>query len=351
MSGSSQLGGMCPGNPSGVSRRRFIHTGAAGALSLAVGGGLLAACGDDDDAGAPGGGERVVFGFSHPEGEIPVVATIKGLVADAGEAEGWKVLLDETEGGDLQDQIATLDSWITQKITAINLLPTDPSAFEATARRATDAGIIWTTYAVKMETAAGGALFPPKLFGEATGAAAVKWINENDPKAEVLMLNWPPDPVGNAGRIKIPERMIRSETEAKIVAIQPASEQTKGLQVGEDVLQAHPNVSVVVGINDDSALGAAEAFRKAGKDPSKVWIIGQDGAKDALTALKKEGSFFKASAAIDNTKLAGAVVGVTKRAIDRGWKPGDKQEWVVLGPTVVTHDDSEVVDKLLATLQ
>jgi len=338
-------------DPSTLSRRRFVQVG-AGAVSLALSGGLLAACGDDSGTtsgqGGEGSGRDVTFGFSHPFAEVPIVASIKKLVKNDAEADGWKVLLDETQGGDLQDQLATIETWITQKVTAINAFPGEPKAFEAIAKRAANAGVIWTTYGLPIDASAGGVLFPPELSGEVTGRAAVEWINANDPEAEVLIIEY-----ALAGtprkRTDIPKQMILEQTKAKIVAEQPANEQTKALQVTEDVLQQHPNLSVVIGFNDDSGLGAAEAFRKGSdKDPSQVWIVGQDGSEDALTALKQGDTFFRASAALDIPKLCSEVVAVTQRAIDKGWKPGDAQEYVKLAPTMVEVGDTELIDRFLA---
>lgn len=343
MSGRSQL------------RRRALRAGVAALVALAAGG-TLAACGSDDSNDTGGGSDGgdaaaqdVTFGFSHPYAEVPIVAAIKKQVKEIGEADGWDVLLDETQAGELQDQLAVLDTWITQRVTGMNVAAFDPSAYEVTARRAVDAGIVWTTYGGQMEEGAGGVLFPPELSGEVTGRAAVDWINSNDPDAEVLVLEIPTGGPQRA-RTDIPQRMIREQTRARIVAVQGAIEQSKGLQVTEDVLQAHPNVTVVIGHNDDGALGAAEAFRKVGRqDLDRVWIVGQDGSQDALTALQRGDTFFKASAALDIKRLCEEVVGVTKRAIEAGWRPGDEQEHVELAPTLLSVGDTEQIDAFLAT--
>ncbi len=340
MSGRSQM------------RRGVLRAAVVGLVTLVVAG-SLAACGSNSKSGGgstggDGGTGDVTFGFSHPYAEVPIVAAVKQEVKSIGEQDGWKVLLDETQAGDLQKQLAVLDTWITQKVTAMNVAAFDPTAYEATARRAVDAGIVWTTYGGRMETGAGGVLFPPELSGEVTGRAAVDWINRNDPNAEVLVLELPTGGPQRA-RTDVPIRMIEEQTRARIVAVQGAIEQSRGLQVTEDVLQAHPNVTVVIGHNDDGALGAADAFRKVGKqDPSRVWIVGQDGSKDALAALKAGNTFFKASAALDISRLCEEVVGVTKRAIERGWKPGDRQEYVELAPTLLSVGDTAQIDRFLA---
>jgi ABC-type sugar transport system substrate-binding protein len=344
-------GAFLPGEGKRINRRRFVKVG-AGFMSVGIAGGVLSACGDSDSRSGStqsgGGGKQVTFGFSQPYAEIPVVASVKRMVKASAQGEGWKVLLDETQAGDLQDQQSVLDTWITQKVTGVCVFPTEPSAFEAIARRAEDAGVIWTTYAQPMDRGAGGVLFPPELSGEVTGRATVEWINANDPDAEVLILETPLSGAFKT-RTDIPRRMIEQQTRAKVVAVQVGVEQSKGLQVTEDVLQAHPNVTVVVSMNDDGALGAAEAFRKAGRqDPSRVWIIGQDGSEDGLAAIKKGDTFFRATAALDLPRLSEEVVAVTKRAIDKGWKPGDEQEYSKLAPTMVKVGDTELIDRFMA---
>lgn len=336
-----------------MSRRSFVRA-SVGLVPLVAGGGLLAACGDSDSStsskgsGASGrSGKDVTFGFSHPYAEVPIVAKIKDLVSGVAKDKGWKVRLDETQAGELQDQLGTIDTWITQKVTALSVFPTEPSAFETQARRAAEAGIVWTTYAIPMETSAGGVLFPPELSGEVTGRATVEWIKANDPKAQVLILENTSGGVQRK-RTDIPKKMIEDQTSAKIVAVQAAIEQVKGLQVTEDVLQSFPDVTVVVAHSDDGGLGAADAFRKAGrKDPSAVWIIGQDGSEDALTALHKGKTHFRASAALDINRLCREVVGVTARAIDRQWKPGGKQEYIKLAPTLIKAGDSTLAERFL----
>jgi ABC-type sugar transport system substrate-binding protein len=337
-----------------MSRRNFLIAGSS-ALTAA---GLLAACGGGGSStggattgGGGGGGSDITFGFSQPYAEVPIVATIKKIVQRDAEGEGWTVLLDETKAGNIQEQTGTIDTWITQQIDALCMFPADKTAFETTARRAVEAGIIWTTYAEEMEEGAGGVLFPPELSGRITGKATVDWINKNDPEAEVGILEIENLPEQQK-RTTIPAQMIEEETKAKIVAVQPAIEQAKGLQVTEDILQAHPGVTVMVCHNDDGALGAAEAFRKVGKvEPSKVFIIGQDGSEDALEELKNPQSYYKASAALDIAELCEECVNLPKRAIEKEWKKGDEQEYAKLAPTLIEQGDTQLINQFLKTYQ
>ncbi len=65
----------------------------------------------------------------------------------------------------------------------------------------------------------------------------------------------------------------------------------RSLQAATDVLQAHPNLAGIFGINDDSALGALDAVKQFnGKDIS---IVGYDATPPARKAII-EGSALKA---------------------------------------------------------
>jgi ABC-type sugar transport system substrate-binding protein len=296
-------------------------------------------------------GEEVTYGVSLPYAEVPVIASMKSLIQNNAQAAGWEVLLDQTKAGSIQEQTATIENWITQGVTAITIFPPEPSAFEAIAKRAVEAGIIWTTYAEPMKEGAGGVTFPAELSGTLTGEAAVKWINANDPEAEVLVLNAEGVPAEEE-RTTIPEKMIEEETKATIVASQFGTEETKGLQVTEDILQSHPGISVVVAENDDGALGATEAFRKGSElKPEEVFIIGQDGSEEALKALEDPNSYFRASAALDLGELGKETFEVTKRAIEKGWEPGDKQEILPLAPVLVENGETAKAKELLKAFE
>jgi ribose transport system substrate-binding protein len=52
----------------------------------------------------------------------------------------------------------------------------------------------------------------------------------------------------------------------------------------EDVLQSHPDLSGVFGINDDTALGALAAIEAAGKS-GRIQIVGYDATPEARTKI------------------------------------------------------------------
>jgi ribose transport system substrate-binding protein len=335
-----------------MDRRKFLVAGSS-ALTLT---GLLAACGGGGSttgaaattAGGSSSLSNITYGFSHPYAEVPIVQAIKNIVKEKAEAINWTVLLDESKAGSVQEQTGVIETWITQQINALCLFPVEPSTYEAMARRAVEGGMIWTTYSEQMKEGAGGVLFPNNLSGEVTGNAAVKWINENDPEAEVGVLELGEGNATAKERTTVPEKLIEEQTKAKIVGVGSAAEQAKGLQVTEDLLQAHPGITVMVCHNDSGALGAAEAFRKSSSaKPADVFIIGQDGEEQALIELKNPQSYYKASAALDISKLCDECVNVPKRALEKNWKKGDPQEYVELKPTLIEQGETKLIEEFL----
>ncbi len=69
-----------------------------------------------------------------------------------------------------------------------------------------------------------------------------------------------------------------------VLASQPADfDRTKGLNVMQNLLTAHPDVQAVFAQNDEMALGALRALQTAGK--SDVMVVGFDGTPDGVKAV------------------------------------------------------------------
>ncbi|MDX5630558.1 MULTISPECIES: ribose ABC transporter substrate-binding protein RbsB [unclassified Brenneria] len=70
-----------------------------------------------------------------------------------------------------------------------------------------------------------------------------------------------------------------------VLASQPADfDRTKGLNVMQNLLTAHPNVQAVFAQNDEMALGALRALQTAGK--TDVLVVGFDGTEDGVKAVE-----------------------------------------------------------------
>ncbi|MCW7550347.1 ribose ABC transporter substrate-binding protein RbsB [Photorhabdus sp. APURE] len=76
------------------------------------------------------------------------------------------------------------------------------------------------------------------------------------------------------------------EHKFSVLASQPADfDRTKGLNVMQNLLTAHPAVQAVFAQNDEMALGALRALQTAGK--SDVLVVGFDGTEDGIEAVQR----------------------------------------------------------------
>ena len=128
----------------------------------------------------------------------------------------------------------------------------------------------------------------------------------------------------------------------EIVTMQDSADQTTGLQIAETVLAQHPDLSIIIGLNDDAAVGAYRAVKVAGIDQSKMFIGGQDGSLEGLTATN-EGGAYRGSSAILINELGANVVDQALNAIN-GNGPA-----FALTPTVwASKADQAQLDQLIA---
>jgi ribose transport system substrate-binding protein len=81
-----------------------------------------------------------------------------------------------------------------------------------------------------------------------------------------------------------------------VVVARPSAggQRARATQIMEDMLQAHRDLAGVFGINDDSALGAANVIEAAGR--KDIVVVGFDATEEAQAAIRR-GSPLKADIA------------------------------------------------------
>jgi ribose transport system substrate-binding protein len=80
----------------------------------------------------------------------------------------------------------------------------------------------------------------------------------------------------------------------KVAEVDGAGVRDKALSACEDMLSAHPEINLIFGINDDSALGAISALRNLGRGTAdKELVCGVDASPSAAEELRNPQSAFK----------------------------------------------------------
>ncbi|MBZ9772357.1 sugar ABC transporter substrate-binding protein [Mesorhizobium sp. CO1-1-8] len=291
------------------------------------------------------GGKQYKIAYSHSVSEADFVRQLRRIIDDRAKELGCvTVLHDNTQHNNLEQQINAVQSWITLKVDAIVVLPIDENALKPLQKQAQDQGIKWLTYLGKMKDSNGYVGFDHAQSGQIVANAAVAWVKKNgikDPKALVTTLSSLPSVSARWTEVE----RIFGENGIQIVAKQDAAEQSVGLSVTETVLKQHPDINVIVCLNDDAAVGAYRAVKIAGVDESKIFIAGQDGAFEGLKAVN-EGGAYRASAAIVMSELGKNVVDLALNSIT-----GLSTSFAVTPTVLASKDDQKTLDGLLGAFK
>jgi ribose transport system substrate-binding protein len=183
---------------------------------------------------------------------------------------------------DLGKQTAQIEDFITRKVDAIIVCPVDSRGIGPAIKKANEAHIpVFTADIAAQEgdvvchiasdNVAGG-----KLAGE----YLAKMLNG---KGKIAIIGQP-TVTSVLDRVQGFKDAIAKFPEMKIVAdVNGEGVRDKAMQAASDILQAHPDLNGIFGINDDSALGALDAVQQFKR--SKVVIIGYDATPPAVDAI------------------------------------------------------------------
>jgi ABC-type sugar transport system substrate-binding protein len=327
----------------GIGRRSFLASAGKASLGVAAAAGAFGVFNKPSMAA-----DKVTkMGFDHPFSFVTYVSDLQRWGTTYANAHGLTALYT-SDNGKLDAQIANLETWISQGVPAICCFPMEPSAVERLAAKARAKGIIWVSYAAHLKNQDSSVVFGNTESGTLVATAAANFINKvHGGKCEILRFNNPEGGELSRERDKaVDETLAKLVPNAPVVSMQRSIDAASGLQITHSVLSAHPNIKVVIGINDDGALGAYRAFVDRGHDPNdpEIFIAGQDGAQQALALIKK-GTMYRACSALAVRDLAAAVV---QHPIDIA--NGGSKEDAVVPVKLLMHDDTALLDEYLAQL-
>ncbi|MGW2518980.1 sugar ABC transporter substrate-binding protein [Streptomyces sp. NPDC001617] len=330
-----------------ASRRRFLALSAGALATTAL---TATGCSAPEKASASGrtsaaaGKDLTKIGLDYPFTQLPLYSTLVKLSTAAAKKHGIS-LLTTSDNANADTQATNLKTWVTQKAPAIVSFPMVFEAAEPIARQALDAGLIWVTYGGSLEHQSADIKFSFRKGGTLLGAAAAQWAEERlGGKGKIAFLT---DSTIELGRERT-KGMIDAFTKAApgidVVAQEQAIDPDTGLARTKAILAKHPDLNLVLGITDAAAYGAFKALQQAGRshDDPQTFVGGQDGSAPSLLAVK-QGTFYRASAALAPNDIAAAIVDVP-RAVAAG--KADPSAEVPI--TLVQRGDTAEIDRLLA---
>lgn len=188
--------------------------------------------------------------------------------------------------GDTNTESNLVDTAITNKSVAIILDPANADGSVGAVKRAVAAGI--PVFLVNAEINQEGLAKAQLVSNNAQGAAigATQWVESVGDKGKYVELFGSPSDNNAATRSNGYETVL-SQYPDLVKAGQDVANwnRTQGHDKMQALLQANPDIVGVISGNDEMALGAIAALKKAGK-LDQVKVGGFDGSPDAVAAIK-----------------------------------------------------------------
>lgn len=205
-----------------------------------------------------------------------------GLRAAATRA-GFELIVTAADF-DLGRQSAQMEDFVARRVDAIVLCPVDSKGVGPAVRRANAAGIpVFTADIAAQEgevvchiasdNVAGGRLAGEYLARTLGGKGKVAIINQPVVTSVLDRVQGFREAIARAPGIEI------------VADVNGQGVRDKALEAASDVLQAHPDLAGIFGINDDSVLGALDAVRQFRRDG--VALVGYDATEPAVDAITR----------------------------------------------------------------
>jgi len=283
-----------------ISKKYFVVT------ILMVLGMLLAACAPAAEEAAPAAEEEVMeeeepMEEEEAEAEPADDSKTFALVTKSLNNNFWELMQDRceeivAEHGDelvylaptkaynLEEQTRLIDDLIASDVDGIVLVPVDSEGMVPAVERVNEAGI---PLALANTDAYGGerVTFSAVENYEAMERIANYMVDKLGGEGKVIVLEGTAGSQTAIDRFSAIEDVMAANPDIEVVSQSAEFSRAKGLEVMENLIQAHPEFDAVMGVNDEMALGALEAMEAAGVAEG-VYISGFDGNSDAVQAIK-----------------------------------------------------------------
>ena len=254
---------------------------------------------------------EVKIGVSMATTQSTFYAKVAQLIEDHCKEIGVECMLSD-EDYDLNKQISSIENFISAKCTAIILVVFDEEGIKDTVQKAVDEGIYVLTYDGYVEGAQGSLNVDNYEYGYLTGTMAADWINSNpelkdQEEIQVGIFDYPEIPVIIDRADGIEDALKEKAPNAKVVARQSAAIADEGVTLGENFMQAYPDMQIICGINDNGVVGAYEVWSAEGRVGDNIGFFGADADEKALELISQGTSYRGTVALTAETSVPAAV--------------------------------------------
>ncbi len=239
-------------------------------------------CRDAGDAPAPG---RRVIGMALLTQTHDFYKDLEKAAREEAKARNFDLSIVACEM-DPAKQAAQLEDFVTQRVAAIVVAPCDSDAIGPHLDAVERAGI--PVFTADIAARRGKVISHVASDNERGGHLAAETLAKLlNGQGSVLVIDHP-TVASVQDRTKGFEAELKKHPGMRIVGRPTADGQrARAMAVMEDMLQAHPDLKGVFGINDDSALGAVSVLEAAGR--KDIVVVGFDATAQAVAAIRAGG--------------------------------------------------------------
>lgn len=261
--------------------------------------------------------EDVKIGYTTMDLTNPYFIEIARGVEERAAELGIEVTVHDAKS-DAATQVAGFENFIVQGMNAIIVSPIDGEALAPLVEKAHEAGAVVINSNQPVPGADAWMNIVEYDYGKQIGDVAGKYITEKlGGTAKVAILNFP-ELAPLIDRAKgIEDGLKEFAPGAEIVATQSALTPDRGASAAETILQANPDVRVIVGVNDAGVLGAFETIRAQGLPEEEFALFGLDATAEALARIK-EGGMYKATVDINPYGMGKTLVDLSLKVMKEG---------------------------------
>lgn len=268
---------------------RLLAAGAALALCVLS----LAACNTESNGSDTKGSssKTLKIGLANQQMSVTFPAAIAKGAKDEAKKLGVDLVVLDSQG-DQAKQASQVQDLVGQKVDGIILVPLSPGPAQAMVDQADAAGVsVGTAHGYVGADRAVDDPYEKLKFvideNEAgAGATAGQMAVEAVPHGgEVAVITGAAGFVENKTRVQEFQKALDDKGGYHVVANQPGEWTKEGGQSAcQNILAAHPKVSLFYAISDDMAVGCAAAVKSAGSSAKIIGVGGSQGGIDAIKA-------------------------------------------------------------------
>ena len=227
------------------------------------------------------------LGFLPPAMTSPFYASCIEGATPVAEALGYELVIMAPESeDDYATQTSMMEDFITQGVKGIAVCGINLDALIPAIKKANEAGIPVVMFNTITELE-GVDVYAYSGYNQYNGGAKIAdWVNaQTNGSAVAAIIEGLPSDYTTQRMGGFVDRCAEAYPGITVVASQPGDwVREKGMNAAMDMIQAHPEISVIYGLSDEMALGAVQACKQLGRED--IICVGLDGNPNAFESVK-----------------------------------------------------------------